>query len=150
MSDLVITELTSDAQLQAAYPVLSFLRDRLCPETFLDEIRLQEEDGYRLYGGSVDATIVAIAGIRPAHTLARGKHVFIDDLATLPEFQGKGHATRMLRHLAQRAAAEGWPRIYLDSRDTARGFYEKIGFQCLTSVPCWIEADRLAKVAGHM
>jgi hypothetical protein len=31
------------------------------------------------------------------------------------------------------------PRIYLDSRNTARPFYEKMGFQFNTSVPCYIE-----------
>jgi GNAT superfamily N-acetyltransferase len=144
MSDFAIAELTTDAEILAAYPLLSFLREPLRPETFLEEIRLQEDDGYRLFGGSAEGRLVTVAGIRPAHTLARGRHVFVDDLVTLPEAHGKGYATRMLRHLASRAVAEGWQRIYLDARETARGFYEKAGFTFLTSTPCWIESERLA------
>ena len=34
--------------------------------------------------------------------------------------------------------AEGIPRIYLDSRQTAQGFYRKLGFQFHTSIPCWV------------
>jgi GNAT superfamily N-acetyltransferase len=147
MSDFVIVELSTDAEILAAYPLLSFLRERLRPETFLGEIRLQEDDGYRLFGGSAEGRLVTVASIRPAHTLARGRHVFVDDLITLREAQGKGYGTRMLRHLATRAAAEGWPRIYLDARETARGFYEKVGFTFLTSAPCWIETRRLATLS---
>ena len=47
----------------------------------------------------------------------------------------------MIRWLADRARAEGIPKIYLDSRATAKGFYEKIGFTLLTSIPCWLEVS---------
>jgi hypothetical protein len=33
--------------------------------------------------------------------------------------------------------------VYLDSRATARGFYERVGFTFLTAVPCWIETSNL-------
>lgn len=145
MPELVITELTTDAQLLSAYPLLSFLRDRLTPDTFVAEIRLQEDDGYRLFGASVGGQIVTLAGLRPGHTLARGKHIFIDDLATLPEHQAKGYATTLLRHLAGLALAEGWPRVYLDARNTALTYYEQLGFRTLPATPCWIETDRLAQ-----
>ena len=39
------------------------------------------------------------------------------------------------------AEAQGVRRIYLDSRFTAKGFYEKIGFTMHTSIPCWIDVD---------
>jgi hypothetical protein len=35
--------------------------------------------------------------------------------------------------------------ICLDSRATARGFYERLGFEFRTSIPSWISAERLAR-----
>jgi len=65
--------------------------------------------------------------------------LFVDDLVTTAEARGRGHGGEMLRWIGQWAAAEGVPRVYLDSRETARGFYERAGFTFLTSIPCWIE-----------
>ena len=147
MTDLVIAELTTDAELQAAYPLLLLLRDRLRPETFLEEIRTQEAEGYRLIGGYLDAQLVTLAGLRRQHTLARGPHAFVDDLITLPEAQGKGYATALLKHIAAQAAENGLPRVYLDARASALSFYDKLQFRFLTSIPCWISSNALAQGA---
>jgi N-acetylglutamate synthase-like GNAT family acetyltransferase len=87
--------------------------------------------------------VVTLAGVRRTHTLARGEHLFVDDLVTATDVQGQGHGTEMMRWLAAQAAGLGIPRIYLDSRDTARGFYETLGFTFRTSIPCWIDVDKL-------
>jgi N-acetylglutamate synthase-like GNAT family acetyltransferase len=50
----------------------------------------------------------------------------------------------MMQWLAGYARSEGIPKIYLDARITAKGFYEKLGFAFHTSIPCWIDVDRLA------
>ncbi len=49
----------------------------------------------------------------------------------------------VVSHLAHLARSLGISRIYLDSRDTAVGFYRQVGFTFLTSVPCWIEVEAL-------
>jgi hypothetical protein len=46
-----VRELSSDVEIAAAYPLARELRDRIQPETFLAEIRRQQAEGYRLYGG---------------------------------------------------------------------------------------------------
>jgi GNAT superfamily N-acetyltransferase len=135
--------LETDADILAAFPLMSVLRDRINADTFLAEIRRQQRDGYQLIGGFVDGTLVALAGSRPAHTLSRGEHVFVDDLVTDPERRGEGHGAAMLTWIAARAKAAGVPRVYLDSRLTARSFYEQVGFTMMTSIPCWIDVDRL-------
>jgi GNAT superfamily N-acetyltransferase len=140
--------LETDAEIQAAFALMSTLRDRICSETFLDEVRRQQRQGYQLIGAFLDGRLVALAGIRRTHTLSRGEHVFVDDLVTAADVQGRGHGTALLRWIASRAAEDAVPRLYLDSRDTARGFYEKLGLQFLTSTPCWIEVPRLAALAG--
>ena len=134
-----IRELSTDADIAAAIPLARQLRDRVREETFIAEVRRQQLEGYRLFGGFEDGRLVCLAGVRRSHTLSRGEHLFVDDLVTTEEARGRGHGGEMLRWVGRRAAEEGIPRVYLDSRETARGFYERAGFTFLTSIPCWIQ-----------
>ncbi len=141
---MTIRELRADAEIAGAFPLMSSLRDRITRDAFLAEVRRQQIEGYRLYGGFDGNRLVCLAGVRRSHTLARGEHLFVDDLVTEKAEQGRGRGAEMVQWLAKRAGQEGIPRIYLDSRVTAKGFYEKIGFAFLTSIPCWIEVARLS------
>ena len=139
-----IREIQTDADIVDAYPLMKALRDRISAATFVDEVRRQQERGYQLFGGFERGRLLVLAGIRRSHTLSRGDHLFVDDLVSDESVRGSGYGREMMRWLARRAAAEGIPRIYLDARITAKGFYEKIGFVFHTSIPCWIDVDRLA------
>lgn len=134
-----IRELRTDDDIAAAFPVMSALRDRVQRETFVTEVRRQQLQGYELIGAFDGNQLVALAGVRRTHTLSRGEHLFVDDSVTAEAARGHGHGRRLLKWLAERALAEGVPRIYLDSRNTAKTFYEKLGFQFNTSLPCYIE-----------
>jgi GNAT superfamily N-acetyltransferase len=133
--------LTTDEELATAFPLMAELRDRVRPETFLSEIRRQQKDGYELVGGFDDDRLVTLAGIRRSHTLSRGEHLFVDDLVTDESVRGRGYGKATIAWLVERARAEGLPRIYLDSRNTARDFYERVGFVFQTSIPCWLGVD---------
>jgi GNAT superfamily N-acetyltransferase len=133
--------LETDQQIAAAFPLMSALRDRIRSETFVSEIRRQQLDGYELIGGFDDWRLVTLAGIRRSHTLSRGEHLFVDDLVTDESARGHGHGRAMIDWLVARARVERIPRIYLDSRFTARGFYERLGFTFQTSIPCWLEVS---------
>ena len=124
---------------------MSSLRDRVRGETFVDEIRRQQRDGYELIGGFDDGRLVTLAGIRRSHTLSRGEHLFVDDLVTDESVRGHGYGREMMDWLSARARTERIPRIYLDCRSTARGFYERIGFTFLTAIPCWIDVTPSAE-----
>ena len=139
-----IRELSTDAAIMEAYPLMKALRERISKETFLREIRHQQADGYRLLAGYQNGRPVVLAGIRRAHTLSRGDHLFVDDLVTDESVRSSGHGRTMMEHLAREAAGLGLPRIYLDARITAKGFYEKLGFTFHTSIPCWIDVERLS------
>ena len=139
---LTIHELRSDDEITRAFPLMSALRDRVRPETFLSEVRRQQRDGYELFGACDGDVLVALAGVRRTHTLARGEHLFVDDLVTAESVRGSGHGRVLMGWLARRAAAEGVGRIYLDSRLTAKGFYERLGFVFLTSIPCSLELGK--------
>ena len=137
---ITVRELISEADIAPACELMRLLRPHLRPETFAATVALQREQGYRLYAG-YNPQLVCLAGIREARTLARGEHLFVDDLVTADSERGRGVGTAMLRWLAQLAAEKHLPRIYLDSREAAIGFYRKVGFTFLTSVPCWIEVE---------
>jgi ribosomal protein S18 acetylase RimI-like enzyme len=141
---MTIRELVTDGDILAAYPLMRILRDRISKETFVSEVRRQQTAGYRLLAGYEDARPIVLAGIRRAHTLARGDHLFVDDLVTDESARAAGHGRTMMQFLAREAAAQGIARIHLDARITAKGFYEKLGFTFHTSVPCWIDVERLA------
>ena len=137
---LQISELTTPAAIAGAYDVMSALRPHVARDAFVEQVTAQQRDGYRLIGGAVAGRLVALAGFRFALTLARGPHLFVDDLVTAAAEQGKGYGAAMIEHLKRLAAQRGVSRVWLDSRDTARTFYEQVGFSVHTSVPCWIEA----------
>ncbi|MGE5277813.1 MAG: GNAT family N-acetyltransferase [Acidobacteriota bacterium] len=134
-----VRELASDEDIAHAFPLMASLRERIRQETFLAEVRRQQIEGYRLFGGFDGDRLVCLAGVRRSHTLAPGEHLFVDDLVTVEEDRGRGRRMEMIRWLAARARAEGVPRLNLDSRATARGFYEKTGLTVLTPIPCWME-----------
>ena len=142
-TELTIAELASDDAIAGVFDVAVVLRPDLERESFAGRVRAQQREGYRLIGGFVGERPVVLAGFRRQTTLARGPHLFVDDLVTAPDEQGKGYATAMLRHLARIARDQGLARIWLDRRDTARSYYERVGFTMHTSVPCGIDVDRL-------
>lgn len=139
-----IRELETDAAILEAYPLMKVLRERITRDTFLDEVRRQQASGYRLLAAYEHGKPIVLAGIRRAHTLSRGDHLFVDDLVTDEATRAAGHGRAMMQFLAREAADHGIPRIYLDARITAKGFYEKLGFTFHTSIPCWIDVERLS------
>lgn len=136
-------ELTSDGQILAAFPLMQELRPHLRPETFLQDIRRQQAAGYRLLAGFAQGRLVALAGVRDALTLLRGPHLFVDDLVTVAAERGRGYGRQMLQFIASHATERGFDAIHLDSRDTALGFYQRVGFDAQTSIPCRIAVERL-------
>lgn len=138
-----LRELTSAGDIATAYPLMRQLRDRIREETFVSEVGRQQEQGYRLFALFDGERLVALAGVRRTHTLARGEHLFVDDLVSAEGDRAKGYGREVMRRLAAMAKADGIERIDLDSRITAKGFYEKLGFRFHTSIPCWIGVEEL-------
>ena len=85
-----VRELTTDADTENAFALMRELRDRIRSETFLEEVRRQQAEGYHLYGLFADGELVSLAGVRRSHTLSRGEHLFVDDLVTAKAYQRNG------------------------------------------------------------
>lgn len=140
-SRIEVRRLSSDAEVYAAHPLVRELRPHVeTPEALLELLRRQAAEGYTLVGGFAGDRLVALAGYRLTCTLVRGPHLFVDDLVTTTGDRGRGYGKQMIDWLRGVARAAGLTRVYLDSRDTAVGFYEQAGFTFLTSRPCWVDA----------
>ena len=55
----------------------------------------------------------------------------IDDVGTLPELQGKGYATHLMRYVLFEAKKLGARHCFLESSDSGFGVYQKLGFETL-------------------
>jgi len=69
-----------------------------------------------------------VAGFRIARNLAWGRHLYVDDLSTLPEARGHGYGAALMEWLIDRARAEGCAELHLDSgvgpeRESAHRLY---------------------------
>src|SRR3712207_819413 len=90
--------------------------------------------GYRLLGsfeeGADEAS--AAAGFRIVGMLAWGRSLYVDDLVTVPEARGRGHADALFRWLEEEADRAGCHSFHLDSgvgpeRADAHRFYFRHG-----------------------
>ncbi len=81
----------------------------------VDEV--QRPEGYRLVGAfdREEPDAAAVAGFRTGNNLAWGRFLYVDDLATRPEFRRRGLGTALLVWLAREAARLGCEQLHLDS-----------------------------------
>lgn len=97
---------------------------------------VQRAGGYRLLGsfeeGAEEAS--AAAGFRLIESLHWGRGMYVDDLVTLPEARGRGHADALFRWLEAEADRQGCDSFHLDSgvgpdRADAHRFYFRHGLR---------------------
>jgi len=123
---------SNEREIAACYPVMRELRPHLAPEEFLERVMLQAREGYRIAFVEADEEVVAVAGVRVAHTLAWGRFLYVDDLVTRAADRSRGHGAALLRWLRELACAEGCDELHLDSgtwRKDAHRFYEREGME---------------------
>ena len=85
---------------------------------------------------------LAVAGFRIAHSISWGRHLYVDDLSTLPEARRRGYARSLLDWLLDAARGEGCVQLHLDSgvvyeRADAHRLYFNAGL--------WISAHHFAR-----
>lgn len=104
-----------------ALPVLRELRPTapatISTDTLAAHLASVETEGYRLVGafeaGWTEA--VAVVGYRTFTMLAFGRVLYVDDLSTLPDARGRGHARALLTWLKAEAQRLGCESLHLDS-----------------------------------
>lgn len=111
-----IEEIPTGQTVRAGAALLA-LRPRwqnVAPLTEFVDSRLRPV-GYRLAGVAVDGEVLSVVGFRQAWSTAWGDHVYIDDLSTLPEARGRGHAAALLEWVFDEARRLGCEAVHLDS-----------------------------------
>ena len=107
----------ADRLLMAAYRPPSWRREL---EVYL---RTQPDGWFVVADGD---EIVAMAG-----ALAYGSFCWVGLVATGPDRQRQGLATRLSTHLVDWAKAHGCSTVALDANDNGRPVYERLGFQAV-------------------
>ncbi|MBA2444565.1 MAG: GNAT family N-acetyltransferase [Nocardioidaceae bacterium] len=152
MIPLVIREI-NEGETTLAYAAIHALRPHLRnAEEFAHRVdTTMRPTGYRLVGAfddlaplavTSDAPLpsasvphaLAVMGFRYGDNLARGTHVYIDDLSTLPEARGRGYGAALLAWAREEAARLGCAQLHLDSgvgldRMSAHRLYFNSGYR---------------------
>ena len=121
-----------------AFPAMRELRPHLAgARQFEEQVdRVQRPAGYRLIGAFEDGEpdAVAVAGFRLSTNLAWGRHLYVDDLSTLPYARGRGWGRQLLEWIQAEAVRSGCLQVHLDSgvgedRQTAHRLYFSTGYR---------------------
>jgi GNAT superfamily N-acetyltransferase len=102
-----------------AFEAMRALRPELPDEAaFVQRVdEVQRPEGYRLVGAFEDSSpeAVAVAGFRVANSISWGRHLYVDDISTLPTARRRGHARRLLDWLVEEGRRSGCEQLHLDS-----------------------------------
>ncbi|MDZ7961513.1 MAG: GNAT family N-acetyltransferase [Aulosira sp. DedQUE10] len=123
-----ITLAKSDAEIELCFAIMQALRPHLIASDFVNRIRRQEQQGYRLAYLEDEGTIRAVAGFRISESLSWGKFLYVDDLVTQESDRSLGYGTTLFHWLLDYAKANACEQLHLDSgvqRFAAHRFYFK-------------------------
>jgi ribosomal protein S18 acetylase RimI-like enzyme len=111
-----LREAVSDDDLRACWPVMRELRPHLAgSDEFVERVRRQHRDGYRLLAAWSGEEVVGLAGWRVQETLIRGRFCYVDDLVVRSGGRGAGLGGRLLDAVAEAARTHGLPWLVLDT-----------------------------------
>ncbi len=120
----------TDDEIERCFPVMAELRPHLSRGRFVDQIRRQSRDNYRLVFLEDDGEIRAVGGFRISENLAWGKYLYVDDLVTPERVRLKGYGRALLEWLVDHSREAGCDELHLDSgvqRFGAHRFYLREG-----------------------
>jgi GNAT superfamily N-acetyltransferase len=118
---------TTDDEIRSAHGVVRQLRPHHDdPERLVEQVRLQEAEGYRLALLVDEGGVAAVAGYRLGNNLAWGRYLYVDDLVTDADRRSRGYGEKLMDWLQQTARDAGCDELHLDSgvrRYAAHRFY---------------------------
>lgn len=139
MDTTTIYELTSQAEILKAYPIMHQLRTHLDEKAYLDLVmEAKEKDMYRLFALSDQDEIVAVIGFKPMITLYYGRFIWVCDLVVDQHKRSKSYGEKLLSYVEDWATNNGYENVALSSglqRAEAHRFYdEKMGYDKVSYV----------------
>jgi GNAT superfamily N-acetyltransferase len=139
---MVITLAETDSEIRACFKAMRHLRTQLVEETFPAQVREMMTEGYRLAFIRDRGEVVCVAGFRVSTNFFVGRHLYVEDLATIERRQSTGYGSHMMAWLRELALREGCAAIDLDSgvqRHRAHRFYLNRDMQ----IACYHFLERL-------
>ena len=121
----------TDQDILKCWDVLFELRPHLNKNNFTTIVKEMITEGYTLAFIEEEGKAAAAVGFRYLQFLYNGKHIYIDDLSTLPSHRGKGYAGKLLDFVIEQAKENGYKVVTLDSgyqRFDAHRLYLNKGF----------------------
>ena len=119
-----------DDEIEGCFAVMAELRPHLARDQFVERVRRQGEDNYRLAYLDSAGNVTAVAGFRISECLAWGKFLYVDDLVTASSARSRGRGQALLTWLVEHARANDCDELHLDSgvqRFGAHRFYLREG-----------------------
>jgi len=95
--------------------------------------------------------IAMVAWIRVCSTWWGRTGLFLTDVVVADEERGRGHARRLIAHMAAKALAEDAAFVKLEvdhGNEKAGGVYERLGFEASPSDAMFLKGDALRRLAG--
>lgn len=105
-----------------------------------------ESQSFHMAAWTEDGEIAAVGRLH----LVNEQEAQVRYMAVAPQWQGKGLGAKVLERLEQQALCLRVMRIVLNARETAAGFYQRLGYQYVepTKPLFGIAHDRYAKTLG--
>ena len=115
----------TDREIENCYAVMSELRPHITAGEFLERVRRQQKEGYKL-ACVVDEEVKAVAGFRFGENLAWGRYLYVDDLVSKSMYRSKGYGGALFDWLVKLSREHDCDQFHLDSgvqRFGAHRFY---------------------------
>lgn len=97
------------------WEVLKELRPHLQAEDFVPSLTEMIKEGYTLAFIEQNRKAVAAIGFRYVQFLGNGKNFYVDDIAILSGYRGKGYSCQLLDFVAGKAKSAGYKVITPDT-----------------------------------
>jgi len=121
----------TDSDLLKVSDILLEFHSSFNQENLVLQIKEQQQNGYQLAYVESEGEVLCICGFVVGLKLARGKHIYIDDLVTEKHYRSTGAGKFMIDWLKLYAREIGCGQIHLDTRVhrfSAHKFYLREGF----------------------
>jgi GNAT superfamily N-acetyltransferase len=115
ISTMNVQTAVSAEDIKKCWKVIHELRPHLIEDDFVSLVTDMMKEGYMLSFIEENGIALAAVGYRYLQFLFNGKHIYIDDLVSLPEARGKGYAGALLDHVTALAKEKGYTSVTLDS-----------------------------------
>lgn len=99
-------------------------RDVMWPEKDISYVQLPKDNEGRHYGLFVGDALVSVVSVFKEATRAQFRK-----FATLPQHQGKGYGSALLKHIIKTAAAQSINELWCNARQEKITFYSRLGLR---------------------